>query len=89
MQLAKRLNTITEPQTIRMAKMSRELKASGINIIDLSLGEPDFRTPDHIANAAVKAIELGMEKVEVVIKGRGNGRERRFGQRVRRSASPA
>ena len=62
MQLAKRLNTITEPQTIRMAKMSRELKASGINIIDLSLGEPDFRTPDHIANAAVKAIADGYTK---------------------------
>jgi len=62
MQLAKRLNTITEPQTIKMAKMSRELKASGINIIDLSLGEPDFRTPDHIANAAVKAIADGYTK---------------------------
>lgn len=42
--------------------MSRELKAMGINIIDLSLGEPDFKTPEHICNAAVKAINDGYTK---------------------------
>jgi aspartate aminotransferase len=62
MQLAQRLNTITEPQTIKMAKLSRELKAKGINIIDLSLGEPDFKTPEHICNAAIKAINDGFTK---------------------------
>ena len=50
MQLAQRLSSITEPQTIKMAKLSRELKAKGINIVDLSLGEPDFKTPEHIFN---------------------------------------
>lgn len=62
MQLAKRLNTISEPQTIKMAKLSRELKAQGINIVDLSLGEPDFRTPDHINEAAIRAINEGWSK---------------------------
>lgn len=61
-QLAARLNRISEPQTIRMAKLSRELKAKGINIIDLSIGEPDFRTPDHIIEAATKAMYDGFTK---------------------------
>ncbi|MBC7553905.1 MAG: pyridoxal phosphate-dependent aminotransferase [Taibaiella sp.] len=62
MQLAQRLSNITEPQTIKMAKLSRELKAKGVNIVDLSLGEPDFRTPDHINEAAIKAINEGYSK---------------------------
>lgn len=60
--LAHRLDRIQEPQTIRMAKLSRELKAQGKNIIDLSLGEPDFRTPDHIIEAATKAMWDGFTK---------------------------
>ena len=39
-----------------MAKMARELRAQGIDITDLSLGEPDFDTPQHIKDAAIKAI---------------------------------
>lgn len=62
MQLAKRLDLVSEPQTIKMAKLSRELKAKGINIIDLSIGEPDFRTPQHICDAAVRAMEEGYTK---------------------------
>jgi len=62
MQLAQRLNSITEPQTIKMAKLSRELKAKGINIVELSLGEPDFKTPEHICNAAIKAMNDGFTK---------------------------
>jgi aspartate aminotransferase len=56
MQLAQRLDRIAEPQTIKMAKLGRELRAKGINIIDLSLGEPDFCTPEHICNAATEAM---------------------------------
>jgi len=67
MQLAQRLNSVTEPQTIKMAKMSRELKAKGINIIDLSLGEPDFKTPEHICNAAKKAMDDGYTKYTPVV----------------------
>jgi len=62
MDLAQRLNRVSEPQTIKMAKLSRELKAKGINIIDLSLGEPDFRTPEHICDAAVEAMNEGYTK---------------------------
>jgi aspartate aminotransferase len=62
MQLAQRLDRISEPQTIKMAKLSRELKAQGIDIIDLSLGEPDFRTPQHICDAAVQAMVDGYTK---------------------------
>ena len=62
MQLANRLQKINEPQTIKMAKMSRELRAQGIDIIDLSLGEPDFATPEHIQAAAVQAMKAGYTK---------------------------
>ncbi|MEI6020429.1 MAG: aminotransferase class I/II-fold pyridoxal phosphate-dependent enzyme, partial [Bacteroidota bacterium] len=55
--LSNRVNTISESQTIAMARKSRELKAQGIDIISLSLGEPDFATPDIIKNAAKKAID--------------------------------
>lgn len=60
--LAQRLNRVSEPQTIRMAKLSRELKAQGIDIIDLSIGEPDFRTPDYICQAASQAMAEGYTK---------------------------
>jgi len=62
MQLAQRISSINEPQTIKMAKLSRELKAQGVSIVDLSLGEPDFRTPEHICEAAIKAINEGYTK---------------------------
>jgi aspartate aminotransferase len=62
MQLAKRLDRISEPQTILMAKLGRELKAKGVNVIDLSLGEPDFKTPQHIINAATEAMDQGYTK---------------------------
>lgn len=62
MQLAQRLDRISEPQTIKMAKLSRELKAKGLDIIDLSLGEPDFQTPEHICAAAEQAIRNGYTK---------------------------
>jgi aspartate aminotransferase len=54
--LSDRINLISESQTIAMARKSRELKAQGIDIISLSLGEPDFATPDVIKQAAIKAI---------------------------------
>jgi aspartate aminotransferase len=56
-QLSDRVNRISESQTIAMARKSRELKAKGIDIISLSLGEPDFATPQIIKDAAKKAID--------------------------------
>jgi aspartate aminotransferase len=55
--LAARVDWVNEPQTIAMAKKARELMAQGIDVISLSLGEPDFETPAHIKAAAIKAIE--------------------------------
>src|SRR4030095_6660311 len=57
MQLSSILTRFSEPETLKMAKLGRELRANGIDIIDLSLGEPDFDTPDHIKEAAKKAID--------------------------------
>lgn len=60
--LSDRINNMQESATIKMAKMSRELKAQGKDIIDLSLGEPDFDTPLHIKEAAKLAIDKGYTK---------------------------
>jgi len=57
MRLSKRIDGLSESQTIAMAKKSRELKAAGKDIISLSLGEPDFFTPDEIKVAAKQAID--------------------------------
>ena len=57
MELSSRLSRFNEPETLKMAKLGRELRAKGIDIIDLSLGEPDFDTPDHIKLAAEKAVD--------------------------------
>lgn len=57
MQLSSFLQRFNEPETLKMAKLGRELRAKGIDVIDLSLGEPDFDTPEHIKQAAVKAIQ--------------------------------
>lgn len=54
--LSDRVNLISESQTIAMARKSRELKTQGIDIISLSLGEPDFATPDVVKQAAINAI---------------------------------
>jgi aspartate aminotransferase len=52
-----RLMRLSESQTLAMAQKSRELKAQGIDVINLSIGEPDFNTPQHIKEAAKKAID--------------------------------
>src|SRR5215831_7661490 len=57
MQLSSILERFSEPETLKMAKLGRELRANGIDVIDLSLGEPDFDTPQHIKDAAKKAID--------------------------------
>lgn len=57
LRLSSLINRFAEPETLKMAKLGRELKAKGFDVIDLSLGEPDFDTPDHIKQAAKKAID--------------------------------
>ena len=56
MQLSSLLDRFAEPETLKMAKLGRELRSKGVDVIDLSLGEPDFDTPQHIKDAAIKAI---------------------------------
>ncbi|MCA6491361.1 MAG: aminotransferase class I/II-fold pyridoxal phosphate-dependent enzyme, partial [Chitinophagaceae bacterium] len=56
MHLSTLLNRFNEPETLKMAKLGRELRAKGIDVIDLSLGEPDFDTPQHVKDAAIQAI---------------------------------
>lgn len=57
--LSRRIESIEESATLAMAAKAREYKAKGIDVINLSLGEPDFRTPAHICEAAKKAIDEG------------------------------
>ena len=56
-QISDRLNRLSESATLAMARKTRELKAEGKNIIGLSLGEPDFHTPDFIKEAAKEGID--------------------------------
>lgn len=55
-QVSKRLQALAVSETLAMAQKSRELRSQGFDIIDLSLGEPDFNTPDHIKQAGIDAI---------------------------------
>lgn len=57
--LSDRLSDIVESQTLAMTKRSRELKATGVDVINLSIGEPDFDTPVHICEAATAAMAKG------------------------------
>jgi aspartate aminotransferase len=60
--LSDRIKSLSVSQTLAMAQKSRELKAKGLDIISLSLGEPDFNTPDYIKEAAKKAIDDNYSK---------------------------
>lgn len=55
-ELSERINSVTPSATLEMAAKARELRASGKDIIGLSLGEPDFNTPDYIKEAAIQAV---------------------------------
>ena len=56
-QLSDRLNRLAPSATLAMSQKSAEMKAHGIDVINMSVGEPDFNTPDHIKNAAKQAID--------------------------------
>lgn len=60
--LSDRIRSLSVSQTLAMAQKSRELKARGLDIISLSLGEPDFNTPDYVKTAAKKAIDDNFSK---------------------------
>ena len=56
-QLSDRLDSLSPSATLAMSQKSAELKAQGVDVINLSVGEPDFNTPDHIKEAAKKAVD--------------------------------
>ena len=60
--LSRKLQNMSESATILMAQKARDLKSKGIDVISLSLGEPDFDTPDYIKEAAKKALDEGYTK---------------------------
>lgn len=60
--LSQRVLQMEESATLKMTQMARDLAAKGINVISLSIGEPDFDTPDHIKEAAKKALDEGYTK---------------------------
>ncbi|MBM3585035.1 MAG: pyridoxal phosphate-dependent aminotransferase [Alphaproteobacteria bacterium] len=64
--LARRLDSIKPSPTIAVTNKARELKASGHDVIGLGAGEPDFDTPDHVKEAAIKAIRAGQTKYTAV-----------------------
>ena len=64
--ISDRVNRLSESATIAMARKSRELKAQGIDVISLSLGEPDFNTPDFIKEAAIEGIHQNYSKYMAV-----------------------
>ena len=57
--LSNRIQNIEESSTLAMSSKARELKSKGVDVISLSLGEPDFKTPSHICEGAKKAIDSG------------------------------
>ena len=61
-QLSQRILQMEESATIKMAQLARDLRAKGHQVISLSLGEPDFDTPQHIKDAAVRALQEGYTK---------------------------
>lgn len=56
-QISERIQSLSQSQTLAMSQKSNELKAKGIDVINLSVGEPDFPTPEHIKEAAKKAVD--------------------------------
>ena len=65
-EVSNRLNRLAESATLAMARKTRELKEKGLDIIGLSLGEPDFDTPDFIKDAAKEAIDQNYTKYMAV-----------------------
>ena len=64
--LSDRLNRLAPSATLAMSQRSGELRAQGIDVINLSVGEPDFNTPEHIKAAAIKAVEENWSKYSPV-----------------------
>ena len=65
-ELSNRLNRLAPSQTLAMSQKSGEMKAQGIDVVNMSVGEPDFNTPDHIKEAAKKAVDENFSRYSPV-----------------------
>lgn len=65
-ELSNRLNRLAPSQTLAMSQKSGEMKAQGVDVINMSVGEPDFNTPDHIKEAAKKAVDENFSRYSPV-----------------------
>ena len=65
-QLSDRLKRLAPSETLAMSQKSSELKAQGIDVINMSVGEPDFMTPNHVKEAGKKAIDDNYSKYSPV-----------------------
>ena len=65
-QLSERVKRLSPSATLAMSQKSNELKAEGFDVINLSVGEPDFNTPDHIKEAAKKAVDENFSRYSPV-----------------------
>ena len=65
-ELSNRLNRLAPSATLAMSQKSSEMKAQGVDVINLSVGEPDFNTPDHIKEAAKKAVDENFSRYSPV-----------------------
>ena len=65
-QLSDRLNRLSPSATLAMSQKSQELKAQGVDVINMSVGEPDFNTPDAIKEAAIKAVNENFSRYSPV-----------------------
>lgn len=66
MNYSKRVTALSPSATFAMAQRSAELKAEGIDIVNMSVGEPDFNTPEHIVEAASNAMAAGFTRYSPV-----------------------
>ena len=69
-QLSNRLNRLAPSATLAMSQKSNEMKAQGVDVINMSVGEPDFNTPEAIKEAAMKTIQNTLQCLDMQVCGK-------------------
>ena len=65
-QISDRVNRLAASATFAMLQKSNELSAQGVDVVNMSVGEPDFNTPDYVKKAAIEAVEQNFSKYSPV-----------------------
>ena len=73
--LSHRISALTESVMLGISAKAKQMKADGIDIIDFSVGEPDFDTPDYVKDATIAALKSGAKGVKICVSGRIGGAE--------------